>query len=46
MYENRGVFEVVGIVSYGHADECGAKTIPDVFTKVIAYKDWIMHNIH
>lgn len=41
MYDDGGVYQAVGVVSYGSGDGCAKKNKPDVYTKVFAYKAWI-----
>lgn len=41
MHENQGVYEIVGIVSFGSGNRCAKLNTPDIYTKVFAYKDWV-----
>ena len=34
-----------GIVSFGFGDQCGAKDVPGVYTRVEAYLPWIESNL-
>lgn len=36
---------LVGVVSFGPA-RCGTAKVPDVYTRVDKYGDWIMDNMH
>ena len=35
---------IVGVVSFGPA-RCGTKDVPDVYTRVGDYKEWIVANM-
>lgn len=44
MMENENVYELVGVVSYGHI-KCGTENYPGVYTHVYKYLDWIKREI-
>lgn len=44
MYENNGVYELVGLVSFG-PPPCGRKDIPGVHTNVYEHNAWIRSTI-
>ncbi|CAH2057796.1 unnamed protein product, partial [Iphiclides podalirius] len=44
MYENRRLFEVIGVVSFGPLP-CGQMNVPGVYTKVYEYLPWIRSQI-
>jgi secreted trypsin-like serine protease len=37
-------YYVVGVVSYGHWNDCGKQGIPGVYTRVSKFLDWIEEN--
>lgn len=43
MYMRNGVYEVVGVVSFGPTS-CGS-SLPGVYTKVFLYRNWILNNL-
>lgn len=44
MYENGRVYEISGIVSFGHR-ECGSEGVAAVYTNVYEYDSWIRNNM-
>ncbi|XP_049881080.1 phenoloxidase-activating enzyme-like isoform X2 [Pectinophora gossypiella] len=45
MNDNDGIFDIVGVVSFGAGDPCGKPGVPGVYTNVYRYKDWIAHRL-